>query len=570
MAFKSVKFISVAFLLLFLPGCSFSFLNHFTGGKNNTGASFPENSYFYFTESQILKNRGDVNKAVEYMESAVALDPESVFLKGELVNLYLQRKENDKALAVVEEVLRKDPENIGALILFGRIKHSLRKVDDARKAYEKIIAESPKQQNIYLLLGSLYVEEGEFDKAVSVFEKLIKNFPDYYLGYFYLGKINAQKGNPAEAEKNYRKAIELKPNLDESRYELINLYKISGERDKIILILNEILKKNPENIRAALELGYFYKKNNMPQDGEKILRNLGARSLSEFDVVVNVIQFYLDQRRYSDTILILEDMLKGAPESSDLNHIAGLSFFALKNEDMALSHFLKVKSDSRFYSDAAVHVSLIYQSKGKLKEAIIFIRDVIEREPDNSEFLFYLGLFHEELEEYENAEKALLKAVEIDQDDSRLYFRLGVVYDKWGKKEKTLEQMKTVIRIDPKNANALNYLGYTYAEMGENLEEAEKLITEALKYKPDDGYITDSLGWVYFKKGLYDKALEVLKKAASLVPEDPVILEHLGDAYMKMKDGKNALEAYSRSLRYKKEDQDVIKTKIREITGEGR
>ena len=184
MSFKSARFISVAFLLLFLPGCSFSFMNHFTGGKNKTGASFPENSYFYFTESQILKNRGNVNKAVEYMESAVALDPESVFLKGELVNLYLQRKENDKALALVEEVLRKDPENIGALLLFGRIKHSLRKVDDARKAYEKIIAESPKQQNIYLLLGSLYVEEGEFDKAVSVFEKLVRNVPEYYLGYF--------------------------------------------------------------------------------------------------------------------------------------------------------------------------------------------------------------------------------------------------------------------------------------------------------------------------------------------------------------------------------------------------
>ncbi|RPH51427.1 MAG: tetratricopeptide repeat protein [Desulfobacteraceae bacterium] len=570
MSIKSARFIPVVFLLLFLPGCFFSFLNIFTGGENKTGASFPENSYFYFTESQILKNRGNLNKALEYMESAVALDQESVFLKGELVNLYLQKKENDKALTLVEEVLGKDPENIGALILFGRIKHALGKVADAKKAYEKIIAGSPKQQNIYLLLGSLYVEEGEFDKAISVFEKLIKNFPDYYLGYFYLGKINAQKGNPDEAEKSYSKAIELKPNLDEPRFELINLYKIRGEKDKIIPILHEMLKKNPDNIRAALELGYFYKKNNMPQEGGKILRNLGTRSLSNFDVVVNVIQFYLDTRRYNDTTMILEDMLKGAPESSDLNHIAGLSFFALKNEDTALSHFLKVKSDSRFYSDAAVHVSLIYQNKGKLREAILFIRDVIEREPDNPEFLFYLGLFHEELEEYKDAEKALLKAISIDQDDSRLYFRLGVVYDKWGKKEKTLEQMKTVIKIDPKNANALNYLGYTYAEMGENLEEAEKLITEALKYKPDDGYITDSLGWVYFKKGLYDKALEALNKATRLVPEDPVILEHLGDVYMKMKDGKNALEAYKRSLLYKKENQDAIKTKIRAITGEGR
>ena len=68
-----------------------------------------------------------------------------------------------------------------------------------------------------------------------------------------------------------------------------------------------------------------------------------------------------------------------------------------------------------------------------------------------------------------------------------------------------------MIRLDPKNANALNYLGYTYADLGTNLDEAEKLIKEALNYKPDDGYITDSLGWVYYKKGLYENAVEMLE-----------------------------------------------------------
>ena len=61
--------------------------------------------------------------------------------------------------------------------------------------------------------------------------------------------------------------------------------------------------------------------------------------------------------------------------------------------------------------------------------------------------------------------------------------------------------MQKVIALDPKHANALNYLGYTYADLGRNLDEAERLVKEALKYKPNDGYITDSLGWVYYKKG---------------------------------------------------------------------
>ena len=125
--------------------------------------------------------------------------------------------------------------------------------------------------------------------------------------------------------------------------------------------------------------------------------------------------------------------------------------------------------------------------------------------------------------------------------------------------------MQKVIALDPKNANALNYLGYTYADMGENLDEAESLIREALKHKPDDGYITDSLGWVLYKKGLFQEALIYLEKAVQLTSEDPIILEHLGDAYLKVDDKENALKYYQESLRKKTKDTEIIENKISDL-----
>jgi len=113
----------------------------------------------------------------------------------------------------------------------------------------------------------------------------------------------------------------------------------------------------------------------------------------------------------------------------------------------------------------------------------------------------------------------------------------------------------------------LNYLGYTYAEMGENLDEAERLIRAALDEKPDDGYITDSLGWVYFKKGLFNKAVKYLEKAVILVPDDPIILEHMGDAYFKISHKEKALQFYKRSLSKKKKDKEHLEKKIQELTG---
>jgi len=80
--------------------------------------------------------------------------------------------------------------------------------------------------------------------------------------------------------------------------------------------------------------------------------------------------------------------------------------------------------------------------------------------------------------------------------------------------------------------------------------------------KADDGYITDSLGWVYFKKGEFEKAVTELEKAQQLAPDDPVITEHLGDAYAKRNASEKAIQMYERALKLdpkKTELQDKIK-----------
>ena len=103
-----------------------------------------------------------------------------------------------------------------------------------------------------------------------------------------------------------------------------------------------------------------------------------------------------------------------------------------------------------------------------------------------------------------------------------------------GKKEEAVEMMRKILAIDPKNANALNYIGYSYAEMGTNLASAKEMIIQALDISPDDGYIMDSLGWVYFKMGQRKKALDTMLEAIKRVPDDPVIQEHLGDVYLEL------------------------------------
>jgi tetratricopeptide (TPR) repeat protein len=127
--------------------------------------------------------------------------------------------------------------------------------------------------------------------------------------------------------------------------------------------------------------------------------------------------------------------------------------------------------------------------------------------------------------------------------------------------------MRKAIELNPKNAAALNYLGYTWAEMGERLEEAEDLIVRALKIAPEDGFFIDSLGWVYYQKGDYARAIEHLERAVEITVDDPTIIEHLGDAYLKASKPDRALPRYRDALKKSKENDQIkrIKEKIQRL-----
>ena len=95
----------------------------------------------------------------------------------------------------------------------------------------------------------------------------------------------------------------------------------------------------------------------------------------------------------------------------------------------------------------------------------------------------------------------------------------------------------------------LNYLGYAYVDRGVHLEEGLSLIRKALTYEPESGFITDSLGWAYYRLGRYDLATYFLERAVELEPGDPTLNDHLGDAYWRSDRRLEAKYQWERALK---------------------
>ncbi|MGD8993490.1 MAG: tetratricopeptide repeat protein, partial [Desulfobacterales bacterium] len=210
---KLLKFAVAIHLVVvfFIWGCTSNTPHKMPSWFSRSAENQPVNQYYYFTEAQIQRKKGNLPKTIELLKQAIELDPESLYLKRELATVYLQNKDDVSALGILEGVLKDHPNDTRSLILYGGINQVLKDNQAAMDAYERVIAQDPKQEKVYQLLGGIYLETEDFDQAERVFNQMIDHFPDNYTGFFYLGKIYAKQGRQAEAEKQFERTLEIEP-----------------------------------------------------------------------------------------------------------------------------------------------------------------------------------------------------------------------------------------------------------------------------------------------------------------------------------------------------------------------
>jgi tetratricopeptide (TPR) repeat protein len=183
--------------------------------------------------------------------------------------------------------------------------------------------------------------------------------------------------------------------------------------------------------------------------------------------------------------------------------------------------------------------------------------DARRRFPGAPEIVYYLAIAQREAKQSQQAvatfEEALHEAqLEEDSDfvNAKFYFNYGAAAEQAGLYDKAADLLRKSIALDPDNsAESSNYLGYMWADHNMNLDEAETMIRRALQTEPNNPSYLDSLGWVEFRKGQFDRALDNLLQAAKTVQrEDPVVFEHIGDTYLKLNRTREALEAWQKAL----------------------
>ena len=119
------------------------------------------------------------------------------------------------------------------------------------------------------------------------------------------------------------------------------------------------------------------------------------------------------------------------------------------------------------------------------------------------------------------------------------------------------EDLRAILAKEPDNSQALNALGYTLADRTDRYQEAYDLIKHALSLEPNSYYFLDSMGWVLYRLGRHEEAINYLRKAMALT-QDPEVAAHLGEVLWVDGDKKEAKKVWETALKQTPEDSKLI------------
>ena len=271
----------------------------------------------------------------------------------------------------------------------------------------------------------------------------------------------------------------------------------------------------------------------------------------------------LGEKRYAEARSQFDQLLKSSPDNPEV--VFPVAMLALQHQDLALAetqlkHFLNLPFANK--DPACFYLGQIAEESQRTAEAMSWYAQVssgehyVSAQIRRARLLVDLGRFEEarwqlssakanspeERIQLSIAEAGLLRDAKQTQaafelldslltknpDQIDLLYESALLAEKQGNIELMETRLRRIISLRPDNAMAYNALGYSLADRNLRLPEARQLIEKALSLSPEDYFILDSMGWVLFRQGELDAALDYLEKAFAR-HADPEIAAHLAE-----------------------------------------
>jgi len=306
----------------------------------------------------------------------------------------------------------------------------------------------------------------------------------------------------------------------------------TGDYDEAGKVYQKLVEKDPKDFESSLALALVHMQLDREKEAEEILKKL-----LDQDEWREQARFYLgkleEKRDNLKKALNWYDQVREEPFSFE----AGIAAVNLLARD-------------KQYDEAGSRLQTMRDSFPKEKTRIILMQAELLNQQKH----------------YQEAYDVLTSALAEQPDSRELLYTRALIAERIGKLDVLESDLKKILAQYPDNAEALNALGYTLLGFPSRLTEAETYLQQALKLQPDEPVILDSYGWLLFKQGKAEKALEYLEQAYAKQKENE-IAAHLAEVLWSLGRKDEARKLFDKAFKAAPEDEYLLDFKQRILNG---
>jgi len=438
-----------------------------------------------------------------------------------LANFYFRTGKGHEGRKVDEEIARDDPSFLPARLQLAELALAQQKYDDADRVVSSILKDRPKEPQALTLQARISLARQKPQKAVQDLENAQRLEPNLPALHYWKGVAYRQQGNLDLAENSFQRALSLDEHSVEAQIALAGLALDRGQADAALRYAQVVLQENPNQPEAHFLAG----------------------------------SAYLNLKDFSKAEAELQQVIRLRPNSPQGFMRLGYVYLAERHYDAAQKQFEQSLSLNPKQLDAMTGLVAAYRRQGQNDKAIARIRQQIAQ-GETAALDELLGGTYADLGQFGPAEQSLKRALELDPQNFSTYALLGDLYFRQKAIDKAIAEFQQAVRVNPKSVGAWTVLGMLHDKMSQS-ELAEKDYQSALAINPNAAVAANNLAWLYCEQGGdLDKALELARRAKEVLPNVPNVSGTLGWIYYKRQLYDSAIPLLQEAVRQQPKNAD--------------
>jgi len=483
---------------------------------------------FMLLTAELAGQRGQYDIALEgYMEAAKRVHDPRFAERAAMIAMYI--KDSNKTNEAVALWVRQDPKNQAArkIAALSALRAGNKKA--ATEHLNMLLNIDPAGfENAVLELAGVLQKDGKINILYDALDTLSVQHPDQAVIFYMQSLLAMQKKEIYLAESKIQQALKVRPGWDKALMFQAQIAVFSGDLNKAKTLLKEASLKYPDNNKISKILAQVLIKAEDYDAAAEVYQDIISADPRDIESQFALGLVYLQVDKDEQA----EDVFKKLLEQPEWKYQA--SFYLGKIEEKhdhakkALVWFDKV-TDGPFVFDASISaISLLAKDK-QFDEANSRLSLLQSKFPKQKlRLLLVQAELYSQQKQYEKAFNLLTEALVDFPDQKELLYTRALMAERVNKPDIVEVDLKKILAMDPDNVEALNALGYMLLSKPDRYADAEKYLQRALSLEPDAAVIIDSYGWLQFKLGNNEKALDYLQQAYEKQPENE-IAAHLAE-----------------------------------------